>query len=121
MLNCCAIRSNGGISVATIHTQVKVVAWLHALLGVLSLLGAVLFALFFGAIAALLGAGATGHAAGGLLGFLGVGGIVFVLVGIFAVPHFIVAWGLLNGAHWARIVGIILSILSLAHPVMGLG
>ena len=46
---------------------------------------------------------------------------MFVLVGIFAIPHFIVAWGLLNGAEWARIAGIIVSILSLLHPAVGLG
>jgi hypothetical protein len=105
----------------TMQSQVKVVAWLHILLGVLSLLGGVLFALLFGAIAALIAGGGTGSAGTGALGFLGVGGIVFILIGVFAIPHFIVAWGLFNGAEWARIAGIILSILSLFHPAIGLG
>ena len=105
----------------TVSSQVKIGAWLHILLGVLCLLGAALFGLLFGAIAAAIGGSATGHAGGGVLGFLLGGGAVFVLVGVFAVPHLLVAWGLLNGAAWARIAGIIVSILSLLHPVIGLG
>jgi len=105
----------------TMHSQVKVVAYLHILLGAICLLGAAGLALLFGVIGAAIGGGVTGHGGVGLLGFLGVGGIAFVLVGIFAIPHFIVAWGLLNGAEWARIAGIIVSILSLVHPAIGLG
>ena len=104
-----------------VQSQVKFVAYLHILLGVLSLLGALVIGLFGAAIGAALGGIASGQAAGGVLGFVLGGGIVFVLVGVFAVPHFILAWGLLNGAEWARVVGIIVSILSLLHPVLGLG
>jgi hypothetical protein len=106
---------------SSINTHVKVVAWLHILLGVLCLLGA----MFVGTVAGLLGAviagGATGHALPGFLGLIGIGGIAFILVGVFAVPHLLVGWGLLNGKEWARIIGIIVSILSLLHPVVGLG
>lgn len=80
-----------------------------------------LFALLFGVIGAAILGSASNHVAGGTAGFLLVGGVAFVLVGIFAIPHFIVAWGLLNGAEWARIAGIIVSILSLLHPAVGLG
>ena len=63
----------------------------------------------------------SGHTAPGFLAFFSVGPIVFILVAVFAIPHFIMAWGLLHGAEWARVAGIILSILSLFHPVIGLG
>jgi hypothetical protein len=106
---------------STIPTQLKIVAWLHVLLGMLSLLGGIFIALIFGVIGGFLAGAGTGHALPGFLAFFGVGGIVFILIGVFAVPHFIVAWGLLNGAQWARILGIVISVLSLAHPVVGLG
>ena len=105
----------------SIQSHVRIVAWLHILLGCLCILGALFASLILGAIGAAIGGGATGHAGVGVLGFLSVGGVVFILIGIFAVPHFLVGWGLLNGAEWARIVGIIISILSLLHPVVGLG
>ena len=105
----------------SMSSHVKIVAWLHILLGILSLLGGIVIALVFGALGAAIAGGAAGHAAPGILAFFGVGTIVFILVGVFAVPHFIVAWGLLNGAEWARVVAIIVSILSLLHPAVGLG
>ena len=105
----------------SVQTHVKVVAWLHILLGGLCILGAIFAAALIGILGAIIGGGITGHPAVGLVGFVGIGGLVFILIGVFAVPHFIVAWGLLNGAEWARIAGIILSVLSLLHPVIGLG
>jgi hypothetical protein len=105
----------------SIGTQVRIVAWLHILLGTLSLLGGIFIALIFGVIGGFLAGAGTGHALPGFLAFVGVGGIVIILIGVFAVPHFIVAWGLLNGVQWARILGIVVSILSLIHPAVGLG
>jgi len=106
---------------SSISTHIKVVAWLHILLGILCILGA----LFIGTVAGILGAlifgSATGHALPGFLGLIGVGGLAFILIAVFAIPHLLVGWGLLNGKEWARIVGIIVSILSLLHPVIGLG
>src|SRR5579862_7673747 len=102
----------------TVQTQIRIVAWLHIVLGVMALLFALVIALAAGAVAGLIGGAASGHAAGGILGFLGIGGLVFVLVGLFSVPNLVVGWGLLNGAGWARIVGIVVSILTLVHPVV---
>jgi hypothetical protein len=105
----------------TMQSQVKVVAWLHVLLGTLSALGGIAIAVIFGLIGgAIVGVG-TGHAAAGVIATVGVGTVVFVLLGVFAIPHFIVAWGLFRGAEWARVAGIIVSILSLFHPAVGLG
>jgi hypothetical protein len=105
----------------SISTHIRIVAWLHILLGSLSLLGGILVALIFGVIGGALASGASGHALPGILAFFGVGTVIFILIGVFAIPHFIVAWGLLNRVAWARIVGIIVSILSLLHPAIGLG
>ncbi len=104
-----------------LQTQVKVVAWLHIFLGALSLMGGLFIALIFGALGGFLGGAATGHALPGVLAGFGVGTIVFILVGVFSLPNLLVGYGLLHGAEWARVVGIIVSILSLVHPVIGLG
>ena len=104
----------------SISSHIRIVAWLHIFLGCIGLLEAVVVALVLGAIGAVIG-GAIGHAIGAIVGVLGVGGIVFVMVGIFALPNLLVGWGLLKGFEWARVVGIIVSIISLFHPSFGLG
>ena len=104
-----------------VSSQIKIVAWLHILLGTLSLLGGIFVALIVGLIGAAFASGGTGHALPGFLAFFGVGTIVFILIGVFAIPHFIVAWGLFREVQWARILGIVVSILSLFHPAIGLG
>ena len=108
------------------EAHVTIVAWLHVVLGVISLLMAMFAGVLFGIFGAFLGAAAAGHSdsaspIGGILGFGGAGMIGFILVAVFAVPHFIVAWGLLNRQGWARIFGIVISILSLLHPAVAIG
>jgi hypothetical protein len=106
---------------STVSTQVKIVAWLHVLLGVLGLFIAIVVGIVFGLFGGLLAGAGTGSQAAGIVAFFGVGTVVFILVGVFAIPNLAVAWGLLHGAEWARIVGIIVSIISLVHPAFGLG
>ncbi len=107
---------------ASIDSHVRSVAWLHIALGILTLMGALCIFLIFGALGAV---GATASNSKDALPtialFGGIGTFMFMLIAIFALPHLLVGWGLLNGASWARILGIVVSILSLIHPSMGIG
>lgn len=101
--------------------HVTVLAWLHIVLGGLTLLGAVGFLVVFGGVGLLIGSttpAGLGHA--GLL-FGAIGAMFALVFGILAIPQFILGWGLLTQASWARVLGIIMSILVLLHPSFGLG
>lgn len=102
----------------------RVCAWLHLLLGLLTLGSAAIAGIVFGLMGGVAG-GAIGaesnNAMPGILGFFGVGGIVFLLIAIFALPNIIAAWGLFIGAEWGRIVAIVVSFITLMHPSFGLG
>ena len=101
--------------------HVKILAWLHIVLGSLTLLAALALFLIFGAGAGL--AAASGGQGGGqaalVMSMIAV--ILFIVVGVFAVPQLVLGWGLLNGASWARMLGIVMSILSLIHPALLIG
>lgn len=105
--------------------HVKIVAWLHIVLGFLTILIAIFAGTFFALLGGLFGSSAAGgnagSAAGGILGFLGAGMFAFIIVGVFAIPNLLVGWGLLQRASWGRILGIVVSILSLLHPVAFIG
>ncbi|HLJ55447.1 MAG TPA: hypothetical protein VKT77_10445 [Chthonomonadaceae bacterium] len=106
---------------SSIQTHVRVIGWLYVALGILTLLGAAVVGMVFGSFGALAAGSDTGHAGLGVLAFLGVGGFLFMLVGIFALPNLIVGWGILQGFEWARIAGIVVSFLTLIHPSFGIG
>ncbi|MCA1595328.1 MAG: hypothetical protein LC772_02725 [Chloroflexi bacterium] len=95
------------------RTQVAIVAWLHIVLSGLTLV--VGGALFFASVVLGLFSVHSLPIVGGL-GFL-----VFIFFLLFSLPGLLVGWGLLNFAPWARVVGIVLSILSLLHPAVGIG
>lgn len=95
------------------RSQVAITAWLHIALSGLTLL-----------------AGMGLFVASMVLGLFSlhslpiVGGLGFVFFFVFllvSLPGLLVGWGLLNYAPWARIVGIIISVLSLVHPAVGVG
>jgi hypothetical protein len=89
-----------------VRTHITIIAWLNILLSLpLLLIG---LALFVGIT--FLGVIAMPH-----LPFVGgaVGAGVFLLMALFAIPGLILGWGLLNYAPWARIFGIVVSILEI--------
>jgi hypothetical protein len=49
-----------------------------------------------------------------------IGSMIFVVCAVFALPQLLLGWGLLQYAPWARILGIVMSILCLIHPAIGL-
>lgn len=91
------------------RTHIRVLGWLHLVLGVVDLLLALaVFGLFAG-IGLLAGAG--GEPAGFIVG----GALATVIGGIMAltaVPNFLAGWGLLNHRNWARWLALILGALN---------
>ncbi len=95
------------------ETHVKVLGVLHIVLGALGVFSALVLVLIFGGAAGIVGA--TGdpeaHIAIPIIGITGTALILFVLVR--SVPGILVGFGLLKYRSWARIAGIVLSILDL--------
>jgi len=95
------------------ETHVKVIAVLNIVFGVLGIAGAVFILFFFGGLATVAGSDNDPSAPVGaaVLGSIGVFAAVFMAV--MSIPGLLVGWGLLKFRSWARILGIILSVLSL--------
>jgi hypothetical protein len=101
------------------ETHVKVLGLLQIILGALGIAVALFVLLMFGGLAGLVAAtGEEGsEIAAPILGFIGLFAVTFLL--ILAIPGFIVGIGLLRFRPWARILGIILSILLIIHFPLG--
>jgi hypothetical protein len=101
------------------ETHVKVLGLLQIVLGVLGIVVALFILLMFGGLAGMVAAtGEEGaEIAAPLLGLIGMFAVTFVLV--MSIPGIIVGAGLLKFRPWARILGIVLSILLLIHFPFG--
>ena len=103
--------------------HVRVLATLNIVFGALGVLGALIVLAIFGGIAALVGSGVgnTGdlppEAAAPVVGVVGAGICVFILV--LSLPGIITGIGLLRYCEWARVVGIVLSAISLPAVPFG--
>ena len=94
-------------------THVKVLGVLHIVLGAVGLVGALILMMVFGSAAGIVGASGDPDAAMALP-IIGVTGIALVvLVAGLSLPGVIVGIGLIQYRPWARIFGIVLSILDL--------
>lgn len=93
--------------------HVKIVGWLHLVLGGLGLLAG----LFFGTM--IFGGGLlSGEAEGMLAGSL-IAAILGGFIVLFSVPGIFVGLGLLQRKSWARIGGIVLGVLNLVNFPFG--
>lgn len=101
------------------ETHVKVLGVLHIALGALGLLCAILMMVIFGSAAGIIGA--TGDPdAQVVIPIIGLaGGAVVVLLLILSLPGLITGIGLLKFRQWARILGIVLSVLDLVMVPIG--
>lgn len=101
------------------EAHVKVLGVLHIVLGALGVLGALLLLLIFGGAAGIVGAtGDPGaHIAIPIIGITGMALVAFVLLR--SVPGIIIGIGLLKYRSWARIGGLVLSILDLIWVPFG--
>jgi putative Mn2+ efflux pump MntP len=94
-------------------THVKVLGALQIAFGALGLLGAVMIVFVFGGAAGIVGASDNPDAsiAVPIIGLTGMAMVVFLL--LTSLPSVIIGIGLLKHSPWARIAGIVLSIVSL--------
>ncbi len=100
-------------------THVKVLGIIYIVLGALGVLGALALLLFFGGLAGIVG-GVADHDARVAIPVLGgLGGFLFLLVLVFSLPAVIAGVGLLQFKPWGRILGIIMSAISLMNVPIG--
>ena len=99
------------------ETHVKVLAILYVVFAGLSVLFGLGILLLTGAVSGIVGtSGDTGFA----IPFIRLGGTAAaVFCFVWAIPGFVVGFGLLGRRPWARILGIVLSALSLMHVPFG--
>ena len=105
------VHNNKKRKMAEKPTGVLICAILFAIGGIIGVLGGLGMMLMGGAM---FGVGA--EEAGFLAGLFGVIGIVVLLVGL---AELAVAWGMWTMQSWARIVGIILAVISLINIPIG--
>ena len=102
------------------QTHVKVLAVIHLAVGGLMLCGALFLGLGSGVAAGIIGASASPDDAAIAIPILGIAGTALtVFLALFAIPSLIAGYGLLQYRPWARIVGIILSAISLINIPIG--
>jgi len=101
------------------ETHVKVLGLLQIIVGALGILIALFVMLMFGGIAGLVAAvGEEGsEIAVPILGLVGMFAVTFIL--LLSIPGIIVGVGLLKLRPWARVFGIIMSILLIIHFPLG--
>ena len=102
------------------ETHVKVLAILYLVFAGLSVLFGLAILLITGAVSGIVGTAADPGDARLAIPFIRLGGTaVAVFCFAWAIPGFVVGIGLLGRQPWARILGIVLSALSLMHVPFG--
>jgi hypothetical protein len=103
-----------------VQTHVKVLGVLYLAVGGCMLMGALFLAMTIGGAAGVVGATADPEDAAIAVPILGIAGTAMVaFLGIFSLPSLITGYGLLHYKPWARIVGIVLSAVSLIFIPFG--
>jgi hypothetical protein len=101
-------------------THVKILGWLHIVLGSLGLLFGILGLAFFGGIAGMVGMSGESEDSVVAIPILGgIGAILFLIALVISLPGVIVGIGLINFKPWSRILAIILSALHLLNIPFG--
>ena len=96
------------------QTHVKVLGVTYLAVGGLMVVCALFLALTVGGAAGIVGAAAEPQDAAIAIPILGIAGMALVaFLGIFSLPSLITGYGLVTFKPWARIVGIVLSAISL--------
>ena len=100
-------------------THVKVLAVLEIAMSAFGLLGAVVLMVIFGGAMGLVGASGDSDAAFALplIGLTGMALVAFLLV--MSLPGFVVGIGLLKLRPWARVAGIVMSIIGMMFVPFG--
>ncbi len=102
------------------QTHVKVLGVIYLAVGGCMLLGALFLALTMGGVAGIVGATAEPEEAAIAIPVLGIAGTALAaILFVFSLPSLITGYGLFNYKPWARIVGIVLSAISLINIPIG--
>jgi hypothetical protein len=102
------------------QTHVKVLGVVYLAVGGLMLVLALFLVLTMGGVAGIVGASADPEDAAIAIPVLGFAGMALAaFLGIFALPSLITGYGLINYRSWARVVGIVLSAISLIKIPIG--
>jgi hypothetical protein len=102
------------------QTHVKVLGVVYLAVGACMLLLALFLALTMGSVTGIVGATAEPQDAAIAIPILGIAGMALVVMfGAFSLPSLITGYGLLYFKSWARIVGIVLSAVSLINFPLG--
>lgn len=102
------------------QTHVKVLGVLYLVVGGCMLVAALFLVLTMGGAAGIVGAAADPEDAAIAIPILGFAGTALAgLLGLFALPSLITGYGLVTFKPWARIVGIVLSAISLINIPFG--
>jgi hypothetical protein len=102
------------------QSHVKILGILHIVFGSLGMLIGLALLALFGGIAGVVGMNAGSDEALVAVPILGgIGGLVFLFTAILSIPGIIAGIGLLSFKPWARILAIVISILSLVQIPLG--
>lgn len=110
---------NGIVKGGIVDQHVKIVAILNIVFGVIGILIALGFLIFFGGLAGIvnLDHDSDGPAGAAVLGLLG--GLAFLLIAVLSIPCVIAGYGLLHFRPWALTLTIVMSILNLMSLPFG--
>jgi hypothetical protein len=98
--------------------HVKILGILHIVFGALGVFAAGIVLLVFGGISAVVGlSDQTTNLPAPILG--AIGGFIFILLLLLSLPGLVIGVGLMQFKRWARIAGIILSVLDLFNLPFG--
>jgi uncharacterized membrane protein (DUF2068 family) len=102
------------------QTHVKVLGVLYLAVSAFFLVGALFLILAAGGAAGIVGASAEPEDAAIAIPIIGIAGTALAMfLAVFAIPGLVTGWGLLQLKPWARIVGIVLSAISLINIPIG--
>jgi hypothetical protein len=104
------------------RNHILALAVLNIVWGSLSALGALIVLLVFGGIMSVVGLATQHDPESGMIAIpiIGIiGGIIFVVLAISAIPAIVIGFGLLRLASWARVGGIVLSAVHLMSIPFG--
>jgi hypothetical protein len=101
-------------------THIKVLAVLYLILSAFGLLAALFLALVFGTASGIVGMNADPHDAAIALPIIGLAGTALVtFLVLVSLPGLAAGVGLLKMKPWARVLGIVVSVLNLIHVPIG--
>jgi hypothetical protein len=95
------------------RSNIKLLGWIYIVWSAMGMLGGLTALIAFGLFGGLFASVTGPHSHAALPIFTGLGMIVFMTTAVLSLPGLLVGWGLITFQSWARIGGIVMSILNL--------